>query len=102
LRGNDRLSKLFNVKLIVSMLIFIALFSSFLLISSNAASVGVQPVTTGEYEITVDSGDTLWSIARSYSDNRTDVRYSVFLIQERNGLKNATIKPGQKLIIPKL
>jgi len=89
------------IKLFVCLGVFVLVFTSFLLITGNAATATVKPAAAGEYEITVSSGDTLWSIARKQVDNRLDVRYAIFAIQERNGLQTVDIKPGQKLIIPK-
>ena len=42
--------------------------------------------------------DTLWSIAsRSYAG---DVREGVWKLQQRNHLPSATIRPGERLILP--
>jgi len=42
--------------------------------------------------------DTLWSIAaRSYGG---DVREGVWKLQQRNHLDSATIRPGQRLVLP--
>jgi LysM repeat protein len=47
---------------------------------------------------TVRSGDTLWSIAAaSYAG---DPREGVWKLQRRNGLDDATIVPGQRLVLP--
>lgn len=50
-------------------------------------------------EITVKSGDTLWSIADKYADDR-EIRDLVQKIKNQNNLKNADLKIGQKLLIP--
>jgi len=81
--------------------VFVLVFTSFLLITGNASTTTVKPAAADEYEITVSAGDTLWGIARKQVNNRLDVRYAIFAIQERNGLKTVDIKPGQTLIIPK-
>ncbi len=42
--------------------------------------------------------DTLWSIAaRSYGG---DVREGVWKLEQRNHLGSATIRPGQRLVLP--
>lgn len=46
----------------------------------------------------VKPGDTLWSIAeRTFAG---DPREGVWELRERNGLRSATIVPGQVLILP--
>jgi LysM repeat protein len=46
----------------------------------------------------VKPSDTLWSIAsRSYAG---DVREGVWKLERRNHLASATIRPGQRLIVP--
>lgn len=52
------------------------------------------------YAITVESGDTLWSIASEYSDGKTDIRKLIYEITELNKLETAEIAIGQKLLIP--
>jgi nucleoid-associated protein YgaU len=50
-----------------------------------------------ERQYVVQPYDTLWSIAaRSYSDPRE----GIWEISERNGLRGATIAPGQVLVLP--
>jgi len=46
----------------------------------------------------VKPGDTLWSIAaRSYAG---DTREAVWRLQQRNQLRSATLRPGQRLVLP--
>ena len=47
---------------------------------------------------TVRSGETLWSIATSTYAG--DPREGVWLLQERNHLRDATIVAGQRLALP--
>lgn len=47
----------------------------------------------------VEPGDTLWKIARKYSNPRQDVRQVIALIEELNDC-TATIYPGDYLRIP--
>ncbi|NEK86757.1 LysM peptidoglycan-binding domain-containing protein [Blastococcus saxobsidens] len=53
----------------------------------------------GTSSVTVERGDTLWSIAGSVAGER-DVREVVDRIQELNGLDSAAIEPGQVLHLP--
>jgi LysM repeat protein len=47
---------------------------------------------------TVRPGDTLWSIA--VAKYAGDPREGVWKLQRRNGLRGATIVPGQRLTLP--
>ncbi|ASS65271.1 MULTISPECIES: LysM peptidoglycan-binding domain-containing protein [unclassified Paenibacillus] len=80
-------------------LLFLLAFSSFWGFS-GASSSHITPAAEGELTITVTSGDTLWSIAGN-SGLSNDIRRSVFMIKERNGLKDSDLQAGQTLIIPK-
>ncbi|MDQ6418101.1 LysM peptidoglycan-binding domain-containing protein [Paenibacillus sp. LHD-117] len=86
-------------KVIVSLMLFLLVFTSFLIISTNASSTGIEGPSASEQVITVGSGDTLWTIASRHQDG-SDIGYLVYAIKNRNGLESATIFPGQKLIIP--
>jgi LysM repeat protein len=46
----------------------------------------------------VQAHDTLWSIAASHYAG--DPRAAVWKLQERNRLDGATIRPGQRLVLP--
>ncbi len=54
----------------------------------------------GESSVVVQQGDTLWSIAASVVDDGADVRAVIADIQARNDLPDATVVPGQVLVIP--
>jgi nucleoid-associated protein YgaU len=54
----------------------------------------------GESSVVVQSGDTLWSIARSVAGPGDDVRAVVDGIQRSNGLRTADVVPGQVLQLP--
>lgn len=49
--------------------------------------------------ITIDKGDTLWSIASSYHDGE-DLRGYISEVMRVNHLSSQTIYPGDKLVIP--
>jgi hypothetical protein len=46
----------------------------------------------------VEAGDSLWSIAVEHFAG--DPREGVWELRERNGLADATIVPGQRLVLP--
>ena len=52
------------------------------------------------YAITVESGDTLWTIAQRFVDDRTDIRKLIYEISDINDLESANLAIGQQLIIP--
>jgi nucleoid-associated protein YgaU len=58
-----------------------------------------RPATQEGYEYEVRKGDTLWLIAKAYSD--AGLKVTVQDIREANHLKNTdTLRVGQKLFIP--
>ncbi|WP_054024636.1 LysM peptidoglycan-binding domain-containing protein [Bacillus sp. FJAT-28004] len=97
-----QLMKRHAAKLVVCTGVFILLFTSFLLMGTYASSNTPEAATAEEQSIRVQSGDTLWNIAKQFSDGSQDIRYIVFLIKDRNNLQSTVIKPGQKLIIPSI
>jgi LysM repeat protein len=79
------------------------MFGKFLLILLLAA-IGVAMVARvsrgagPERTYVVQPTDTLWTIAaHSYAG---DVREGVWKLQQRNHLASATIRPGQRLVLP--
>jgi LysM repeat protein len=82
-----------SVRLLVLLL---AIFMVFLLIDRPAEAEA--PATTVGY--VVQSGDTLWEIARSTSADEADLRRVVQAIQDLNNLTSAVIQPGQLLVVP--
>jgi nucleoid-associated protein YgaU len=59
-----------------------------------------RPATGGTERVVVQSGDTLWSIARS-ADPGADARAVVQEILQLNHISGASITPGQTLLVPK-
>jgi len=51
-------------------------------------------------EVTVRSGDTLWSLAREYGPAGMDIREAVDWIQRENGLTSPVLRPGQRILVP--
>lgn len=50
--------------------------------------------------ITVDCGDTLWSIAKEHKPDGKDIREFIHELSEFNQIDNASILAGQTLYIP--
>lgn len=79
---------------------FLILFSGFTIVHTFASSDEVTPATGNELVISVDSGDTLWEVARAHKKDSMDTRQAVHAIQQRNGLTTSEVTVGQTLIIP--
>jgi LysM repeat protein len=60
---------------------------------------GARPAVTPGAVVTVQPGDTLWSIASPVADGG-DVRAVVAEIRRLNGLSSARLVPGQTLQLP--
>lgn len=88
-------------KFIVSLIVFVLVFTSFLIIGTKASGTVVDEPGINETVVMVGSGDSLWSIASRHKDGN-DIGYLVFAIKDRNGLDSVDLQPGQKLIIPEI
>jgi LysM repeat protein len=67
------------------------------LCACNETKASEYSETTTVY---VDSGDTLWGIARECSNEHYDIREVIDEIKKINDMSDNTIYPGQKLKIP--
>ena len=69
-------------------------------VGTRVANATSNPAAFSEHTYAVRNGDTLWSVAnRAYAGNH-DTRRLVFLIERRNHLAGADIRPGEKLTLP--
>lgn len=50
--------------------------------------------------IIVNSGDTLWGLAKTHAPRGMDVRHYLAEILQENGLANVLIYPGQEIVLP--
>lgn len=55
---------------------------------------------TAYYAVTVEAGDSLWTIAARCSDGNKDIRKLIYDISKVNDLNGSEIYEGQKLLIP--
>jgi LysM repeat protein len=79
---------------------FLVLFSGFALFHTFAATGEVTPASNEELEISINSGDTLWQLAKTYKKDSIDTRQAIHDILQRNGLSSPEVKAGQTLILP--
>lgn len=79
------------------MLMFLVIFSvsiiNFSLSVNSEDRYGVKAVT-------VESGDTLWSIAKEHKPDGIDIGEYVYEISKSNGIGNSPICVGQTIYVP--
>ena len=85
----------FTVFVIFSIVLFI-MVSNTILGFNNASSLTQKEYT----EITVQSGDTLWNIAKTYMPENTDIRDSVYTLCQINNIAAHELKAGQTILVP--
>ena len=57
-------------------------------------------LTKQEYvEVSINSGDTLWTIAEQYMPSDMDIRKAVHIIKNVNDI-DSQLQPGQTILIP--
>jgi nucleoid-associated protein YgaU len=62
-------------------------------VAARSSSGAGRPVV-----YTVKPYDTLWSIAAAHYGG--DTREAIWKLRQRNGLETATLRPGEKLVLP--
>lgn len=80
-----------------SLFLLLAASAVFLLLSSRVEA-GPPPGPTTIH--VVQAGDTLWEIAGEVAEPGSDLRKTVALLQEMNGLQGGGLQVGQRLVIP--
>jgi hypothetical protein len=85
----------FFISIIILTIIFILIIS---LLTDTYKTYAMKEI---EYiEITINSGDTIWNIAKEYRAENQDIRELVYLIIEVNDIENSIIYEGQEIKIP--
>lgn len=80
---------------------FLSILFISILVFASMATLNAYSKDIPQYNyITVEDGDTLWSIATNYSHSNTDIRKLVYEISSENGIYNASIYPGDVIKIP--
>lgn len=71
----------------------------FLLIALLNVSIAKSNNETEIIDYTISPGQTLWSIAREYTQNSKDIRETIYEIKQLNNMSDSTIYPGQTIQI---
>ncbi|MGH1527243.1 LysM peptidoglycan-binding domain-containing protein [Leifsonia sp. L25] len=90
-RGRVVLTMLVALPIVIGAMVFA-------LNGGGAAATGEQAHVTFHY-VTVQSGDSLWSVASRIAPN-ADPRDVIADLVNLNGLSSAVVTPGQQLAIP--
>jgi hypothetical protein len=81
---------------------FLSILSMSMLVFTFAATFNAYSKDIPQFDmVTVQDGDTIWSIASNYADkSNTDIRELVFEISSENSIYNASIYPGDVIKVP--
>lgn len=90
-RGRAVLSALVALPLVIGALVFA-------LNGGGALATGDQTHVSFQY-VTVESGDSLWSVAERIAPN-ADPRDVIADLVSLNGLESSVVSPGQQLAVP--
>ena len=83
------------------MLALIFLFSFAVALYVNHEAGSAAQGTRYFDEITVNPGDTLWTLAGPYRPEGMDIRHYVDIVAEINGVEDGIIQPGQLIALPR-
>lgn len=70
------------------------------LLSAGLTGMAQSTDKTNHIEVVVETGDTLWHIAQKHYDESQDIRMIIDDIKAYNQLNDATIRPGDTLLLP--
>jgi|GEM_PF-483951 len=86
----------------VAAAVVIFLFALAMTLSDNAIADRRTSVVaqTAFEQVTVNPGDSVWSLAQTHGIKGCDTAEVVRVIEEKNGLATADLRPGQQLAVP--
>ncbi len=86
-------------RLMVCLVLAFALFAAVSFATGQAQATGSGQASTSFTYVSVHSGDTLWSLADTYSGD-TDPRDWIASLVTLNSLESNSLQPGQQLALP--
>ncbi|MDD4563865.1 MAG: LysM peptidoglycan-binding domain-containing protein [Eubacteriales bacterium] len=88
-------------KIRFTLFLTIVLFVIFSAAGTIIGTYNAESLTKTTYsEIRVQTGDTLWDLAREFGPDNKDIRKIVYEICKVNDVSAESIYPGQTLLIP--
>lgn len=94
-KNSERRRRLKNIRTVVLLLVWVFILS-LTVFQGNVVSGQNQ----FKSEITVISGDSLWSLAREHTPRGMDIREYIDYIIYENNLTDPVVYPGQVLQLP--
>jgi len=88
----------FRFTLFLVIMLLTSIFSINTLLGLNNVESMTKPVYT---EVLIESGDTLWSLAKTYGPMNTDPRKIIYKVCLINNITADGIQPGDMILIPK-
>lgn len=88
--------KRFSAFIIISLTIFFLLSG---LLFVQIKSYGIKDNSHYNYH-TVVKDESLWSIAKKYKAENTDIREYIYQLKKSNNMTNSSIIPGEQLVLP--
>ncbi len=70
------------------------------IISQNAAASDDFNSERKLQKVTVQSGDSLWTLVEENYNYQGDIRKAIYEVKQINAIDNEIIKPGQVILIP--
>lgn len=90
---------IFNANTLLIVLLCVAIVVGSILALNYAFQPTMDRVEWREELYTVERGDSLWAISRKYCPDNVDPREWIDEVRTLNSLPDATIYPGQRLIV---
>lgn len=76
----------------------IGILTAGILASAAIATCFAEPETV-EYHVSVDHGDTLWTLCGKVASDKDEMAYPVWQTAKENHIVNGYLHPGQEIII---